>query len=103
MKRLTYRATVCGMLLCIASCQHEGPSAEPPESDATVESDAAKQTSPPESVGPVVSERAVAFGDKLPSFELQDQHGQPRTLAGLLGELPDEGHVALVFFRSADW
>jgi hypothetical protein len=38
-------------------------------------------------------------GDRVPSFILQDQRGQPRTLSSLMGP---KGAV-LVFFRSADW
>ena len=41
----------------------------------------------------------VAVGAEAPKFELPDQLGKPRSLAGLLAERP----VALVFYRSADW
>ncbi len=35
-----------------------------------------------------------------PSFALKDQRGQERTLESLLNA---DGHLALVFYRSADW
>ena len=38
-------------------------------------------------------------GEKVPDFNLPDQHGQRRTLASLMGP---KGLV-LVFTRSADW
>lgn len=41
----------------------------------------------------------LAVGEQAPDFGLQDQDGIARTLAGLL----DDGKVALVFYRSADW
>ncbi len=42
----------------------------------------------------------VKVGDKAPSFALKDQSGQERTLESLLDA---DGHLALVFYRSADW
>jgi cytochrome oxidase Cu insertion factor (SCO1/SenC/PrrC family) len=47
---------------------------------------------PPEHTG-------VKIGDKAPDFNLTDQAGKERSLAGLL----KNGPVALVFFRSASW
>ncbi len=38
-------------------------------------------------------------GDRIPAFTLQDQHGNTRTLASLMGP---KGLV-LLFYRSADW
>ena len=43
-------------------------------------------------------ERA-AVGSKAPGFTLSDQNDNPRTL----DELLKDNHVALVFYRSADW
>ena len=44
-------------------------------------------------------EVGLAIGVQAPEFKLLDQHGQERSLSGLL----KQGHVALVFYRSADW
>ncbi len=99
MERLTHTATICGMLLCGAACQHEGPSAESSEKATVVDSETATPELPRE---PVSAQPAVAVGDESPDFELQDQHGQQRTLAEFLGEA-GKGKVALVFYRSADW
>lgn len=38
-------------------------------------------------------------GEKVPDFSLADQHGQPRTLASLMGP----NGLVLAFNRSADW
>ena len=99
MERLTHTVTICGTLLCVASCQHEGPSAESSENAAAVKSETATRELPLEPVTPDAAQRAVAVGDQSPDFELQDQHGQRRALAEFLGK----GKVALVFYRSADW
>jgi len=45
------------------------------------------------------AEEKPAINSKAPSFTLQDQSGQPRTL----DELLKDRNVALVFYRSADW
>jgi len=101
-ERLTHTATIFGMLLCVASCQKEGPSAEPPENAAAVKSETATPQLPKGPVSPDVAQRAVAVGDKSPDFKLQDQHGQQRALVEFLGE-GRKGKVALIFYRSADW
>lgn len=41
----------------------------------------------------------LAVGQKALDFELKDQNGETRTLAGIL----ESGNAALVFYRSADW
>jgi hypothetical protein len=46
-----------------------------------------------------VTKLGPQVGAKVPDFTLPDQHGQPRTLASLMGP---KGLV-LVFNRSADW
>ena len=38
-------------------------------------------------------------GDRLPEFNLHDQHGETRSLTSLLGP----NGAMIVFFRSADW
>ncbi len=48
---------------------------------------------------PDVTKLGPQVGDKVPDFELADQHGQTRSLASLMGP---KGLV-LVFNRSADW
>ena len=52
----------------------------------------AAQTPDPQSLGPKV-------GERVPEFNLPDQHGTMRSLRSTLGP---KGAV-LVFFRSADW
>jgi len=51
-----------------------------------------------EASGPA-PEIGLRVGDKAPDFELRDQRGVSRTLAGYA----KKGIVALLFFRSADW
>jgi hypothetical protein len=46
-----------------------------------------------------VSSLGPQVGDRAPDLRLVDQHGQPRTIAGVAGP---EGTM-VVFFRSADW
>ena len=46
-----------------------------------------------------VTKLGPQVGEKVPDFNLPDQHGQRRTLASLMGP---KGLV-LVFNRSADW
>jgi cytochrome oxidase Cu insertion factor (SCO1/SenC/PrrC family) len=41
----------------------------------------------------------LSVGEKAPDFKLMDQSGTPRSLTELL----EDGNVALVFYRSADW
>jgi len=41
----------------------------------------------------------VRVGEKAPAFQLKDQNGQTVSLEKLL----EQGPVALVFYRSADW
>lgn len=41
----------------------------------------------------------IAVGEKAPDFTLKDQNGEERSLSGLL----EDGPVALVFTRSAEW
>jgi hypothetical protein len=41
----------------------------------------------------------LQVGSRAPKFSLKDQAGRIRTLDGLL----EQGKVALVFYRSADW
>jgi hypothetical protein len=53
---------------------------------------AAAQTPDHQSLGPKV-------GERVPEFDLPDQHGTMRSLRSTLGP---KGAV-LVFFRSADW
>lgn len=48
---------------------------------------------------PDVGKLGPQVGQSVPDFTLTDQHGQPRTLASLMGR----AGVMLVFFRSADW
>jgi cytochrome oxidase Cu insertion factor (SCO1/SenC/PrrC family) len=48
---------------------------------------------------PDIQKLGPQIGTRVPSFTLQDQHGQSRTLESLLGA---KGAM-LVFFRSADW
>jgi len=50
-------------------------------------------------VGASGREYGPAIGSRLPSFELPDQEGKPRSLKSLLGP---KGAVIL-FYRSADW
>ena len=50
------------------------------------------QTPDPQTLGPKV-------GERVPDFNLTDQHGTTRSLRSTLGP---KGAV-LVFFRSADW
>jgi cytochrome oxidase Cu insertion factor (SCO1/SenC/PrrC family) len=48
---------------------------------------------------PDVGKLGPQIGERVPDFTLTDQHGQPRTLASLMGA---KG-LMLVFYRSADW
>ena len=48
---------------------------------------------------PDIQKLGPQIGARVPSFTLQDQHGQARTLESLLGPKA----TMLVFFRSADW
>ena len=41
----------------------------------------------------------LAVGQQAPAFRLLDQSGTEQSLAGIL----EDGPVALVFYRSADW
>jgi len=41
----------------------------------------------------------LGVGEKAPAFELKDAEGTPRGLTDLRGS----PHLALVFYRSADW
>ncbi len=41
----------------------------------------------------------IKVGDRAPGFALEDQDGEERTLSGLL----EDGPLAVVFYRSADW
>ena len=41
----------------------------------------------------------LKIGEKAPAFTLKDQNGKDRTLE----EFTQQGKVALVFYRSADW
>lgn len=41
----------------------------------------------------------LEVGTEAPAFTLKDQDGQDRSLSALL----EQGNVALVFYRSADW
>ena len=41
----------------------------------------------------------IKVGQKAPSFKLKDQSGNERSLNDLL----QEGKLAVVFYRSADW
>lgn len=41
----------------------------------------------------------LKVGQKAPDFELKDQLGKPKKLSKLL----EQGTVAIVFHRSADW
>jgi cytochrome oxidase Cu insertion factor (SCO1/SenC/PrrC family) len=46
-----------------------------------------------------VSALGPQVGERVPDFNLKDQHGQSRTLQSIMGP---KGAM-LVFFRSADW
>ena len=59
----------------------------------------AAQKATNETPAPDVTQLGPQVGEKVPPFTLQDQHGDPRTLASLMGP---KGLV-LVFSRSADW
>jgi cytochrome oxidase Cu insertion factor (SCO1/SenC/PrrC family) len=54
---------------------------------------------PPDQRLPDVQKLGPQVGQSVPDFTLTDQHGQPRTLASLVGR----AGLMLVFFRSADW
>ena len=53
----------------------------------------------PGPTAPDVQTLGPQIGERVPDFTLQDQHGQPRTLASLMAR---DG-LMLVFYRSADW
>jgi hypothetical protein len=89
-------------LVLIAGCSSEEPAAPassgpefPPtptaEGDAETKAEAEPET---EAETP-----GLAIGEQAPAFELQDQHGKPQSLSGIL----ESGSAALVFYRSADW
>ena len=48
---------------------------------------------------PEVQSLGPQIGERVPDFTLQDQHGERRSLASLLGPRG----LMLVFYRSADW
>jgi hypothetical protein len=58
----------------------------------------AEEVLAPEVPAPEANSR-VAVGDPAPGFRLRDQDGQEHSLEDLL----ENGKVALVFYRSADW
>jgi cytochrome oxidase Cu insertion factor (SCO1/SenC/PrrC family) len=60
---------------------------------------ASTQQVPPGQPLPDVQKLGPQVGQSVPDFTLTDQHGQPRTLASLMGRTG----LMLVFFRSADW
>jgi cytochrome oxidase Cu insertion factor (SCO1/SenC/PrrC family) len=64
----------------------------------TVTRATSKQVSPAPAL-PDVQKLGPQIGERVPDFTLTDQHGQPRTLASLMGPRG----VMLVFYRSADW
>ena len=53
----------------------------------------------PAPAAPDIKTLGPQVGEKVPDFNLTDQHGQPRSLASLMGP---KG-LLLVFSRSADW
>ena len=73
--------SIGAFLMTLAACSSQST----PEAEVEVEAEA------------VVPRLAV--GEVAPSFQLQDQYGEKRSL----DELAAEGTVALVFYRSADW
>jgi hypothetical protein len=70
-----------------ASSGPEFPSTPTPEGDAETDTEAEAETP------------GLPIGEQAPAFELQDQHGKPQSLSGIL----ESGSAALVFYRSADW
>ena len=62
---------------------------------------AATTAAAPQSAVPVVDVQTIgpSVGKTVPTFELPDQKGQPRSLESIMGP---KGAM-LVFFRSADW
>ncbi len=60
----------------------------------------AKPETPATEKTPLEREKPLAVGETAPNFRLQDQNKVEHTLDGLLKE---HDHVALVFYRSADW
>jgi hypothetical protein len=59
----------------------------------------APQSNPPARTRIDVSELGPKVGDRVPDFNLKDQHGKSWTLQSIAGP---KGTM-LVFFRSADW
>jgi peroxiredoxin len=91
-------------LVLIAGCSSEEPAAPdssgpefPPQPTAEGESEAEAE---PETEAETEAETpGLAIGEQAPAFELQDQHGKPQSLSGIL----ESGPAARVFYRSADW
>jgi hypothetical protein len=99
----------CGIVMLAACSETEPPgpagptepvapitSADEMDTEAPAEeaSDEAAQTEPV-----MEGNTGVATGQKAPSFRLKDQTGTERSL----DEFLEQGKVALVFYRSADW
>jgi hypothetical protein len=57
------------------------------------------QSSPPTRTRIDISKLGPQVGERVPDFNLKDQHGTSWTLQSIMG--PKGG--MLVFFRSADW
>ena len=100
-----YSLFCCGLLL-LAACTPEpatDPDVPPPTStsddDSTPEAgtDGASATTP--AAAPEPRDTPLAVGDPAPDFQLPDQQGQLQSLS----DLRNQGKVALVFYRSADW
>ncbi len=77
-----------------------------PNAEASPSADPVVQPAPeqdferPTAAGPIMDENSgIAVGQKVPSFHLEDQNGEVRSL----DEFVAQGNVALVFYRSADW
>ncbi|HZR23885.1 MAG TPA: hypothetical protein VFA59_09885 [Vicinamibacterales bacterium] len=59
----------------------------------------AAQRATTETPAPDITKLGPQVGEKVPPFTLQDQRGNPRRLASLMGP----HGLILVFSRSADW
>ena len=59
----------------------------------------APQSTPPARTPIDVSKLGPQIGERVPDFNLKDQHGTSVTLQSIMGP---KGEM-LVFFRSADW
>ena len=106
MRTLLCMLTGCGMVMLVGCSRTEPPGAAGPAAAITSAVEGEAQLPAADSVDEAAESDLVmegntglAVGQKAPSFLLADQAGRERSL----DEFLNEGKVALVFHRSADW